>query len=159
MFRASLIGLFAFALLSLFNAGSADAALGPGLIEKMRNEASEVLTVRIISSKKGESKAERRAVIFTAEVIDVTRSAAKHKPGDVVTIHSYVHRKFHPGSYQPGPQAPKLLPDGWTGVAYLKPVKGGKDLRIAAYGHSFVEKKTDEVKDANEERNQEKAGD
>lgn len=118
----------------------ADAALAPGTVEKMRNKAPEVLQIEVLTATKGQAKGEDQQVTYTAKVVSVTRSASQLKVGTEIRIESYIRNPNFTGLPQPGPAAPDLLPQGWTGTAYLRPIANTKALKIAVFGHSFVKK-------------------
>jgi hypothetical protein len=117
----------------------APAALPPGSYEKLKAEAQEKLTIKIIRVEKKEQSDRRIEVLFTAEVLAVERSETHLKPGDTIQIHSYRWTKSYAG-----PKNPPLLPVGWTGIAYLNKADGEAEevdnlYTLAAYGDSFEE--------------------
>jgi hypothetical protein len=138
--RKSLIPLLLVtALLLLVCVATAPAALPPGSYDKLKAEAQEKLTIKIIVVETKEQNDRRLDVLFTAEVLAVERSETCLKPGDTIQIQSYRWTKSYAG-----PKNPPLLPVGWTGIAYLnKADSDGKDAdnvySLAAYGASFEE--------------------
>ena len=113
--------------------------LPPGSYEKMKEDASEVLKVEILSVQKKPSDENCTTVIFTAKAIEIRRSGTQLKKGQDIRIHSY-----HFETPRRGPANPPLLAEGWRGVVYLNKGTGqpgyeGKkdDYCIAAYGRSF----------------------
>jgi hypothetical protein len=115
---------------------TAPAALPPGSYEKLKAEAQEKLTIKIIQVEKKKQSDRRLEVLFTAEVLAVERSETCLKPGDMIQIQSYRWTKRHAG-----PKNPPLLPVGWTGIAYLNKADEDADnfYTLAAYGDSFEE--------------------
>ncbi len=108
------------------------AELPPGSYDKLKAEAQEKLKIKIVGMEQ-EGTGGKLKVTFTAEVLQVERSASGLKAGDKITIHSYRWTKSYAG-----PKNPPLLPQGWVGVAYLNQAQGaGKDYKLAAYGESF----------------------
>jgi hypothetical protein len=115
------------------------AALPPGSYEKLKAEAQEKLTIKIIGVETKEQSDRRLDVLFTAEVLAVERSETYLKPGDTIRIQSYRWTKSYAG-----PKNPPLLPVGWTGIAYLNKADSDADdadhvYSLAAYGDSFEE--------------------
>ena len=112
------------------------AALPPGSIEKLKAGAQEKLKIRILDVAQT-GKGPKLKVTFTAEVLQVERSATGLKPGEEITIQSYHWTKRYAG-----PPNPPILAKGWIGTAYLNKAKGkasgsGKIYSLAAYGDSF----------------------
>ncbi|MEJ2069520.1 MAG: hypothetical protein P8X58_03795 [Syntrophobacterales bacterium] len=112
------------------------AALPPGAIEKLKADAQEELKIKILDVEKT-GKDPQLKVTFTAEVLEVKRSATGLKPGEKITIRSYHWTKAFAG-----PPNPPILAKGWIGLAYLNKAKGkahgsGKTYSLAAYGDSF----------------------
>jgi hypothetical protein len=138
--RKSIIPLLLVATLSsVVFVATAPAALPPGSYDKLKAEAQEKLTIKIIGVETKEQSDRRLEVLFTAEVLTVERSETCLKPGDTIQIQSYRWTKSYAG-----PKNPPLLPVGWTGIAYLnKADSDGKDAdnlyTLAAYGASFEE--------------------
>jgi hypothetical protein len=115
------------------------AALPPGSYEKLKAEAQEKLTIKIIGVETKEQSDRRLDVLFTAEVLAVERSETYLKPGDTIQIQSYRWTKSYAG-----PKNPPLLPVGWTGIAYLNKADDDEEdannlYTLAAYGASFEE--------------------
>jgi hypothetical protein len=135
--RKSIIPLLLVITLSIVVfAAISPAALPPGSYEKLKAEAQEKLTIKIIGVETKEQSDRRLDVLFTAEVLAVERSETCLKPGDTIQIQSYRWTKRYAG-----PKNPPLLPIGWTGIAYLnKADEDGDNLyTLAAYGDSFEE--------------------
>jgi hypothetical protein len=127
------------ALVTLLFVGTSPAALPPGSYEKLKEEAQEKLSVKIVAVEKQKLNDRRLEVLFTAEVLAVERTETCLKPGDTIKIQSYRWT----GKYM-GPKNPPLLPVGWTGIAYLNKADSDDEdannlYTLAAYGDSFEE--------------------
>lgn len=114
-------------------------ALPPGSYEKLKAEAQEKLTIKIVAVEKKAQSDRRLEVLFTAEVLEVERTQTGLKLGDMIKIQSYRWTKRYAG-----PTNPPLLPVGWVGIAYLNQVEDDapgatKIYTLAAYGASFEE--------------------
>lgn len=123
-------------LATLALVATALAALPPGAIEKLKAGAQEKLKIKILDVAQA-GKDPKLKVTFTAEVLEVERSATGLKPGDKITIQSYHWTKSYAG-----PPNPPILAKGWIGLAYLNKARGkapgsGKTYSLAAYGDSF----------------------
>jgi len=135
-----LIAIYLVTTLCLILTGSIGyCELPPGSYNKMKEKASEVLKVEIVSVQKEPRDENYTTVIFTAKAIEVRRSETQLKKGQDIRIHSY-----HFKAPRRGPANPPLLARGWTGIVYLnkgtgEPENKGKknDYCIAAYGRSF----------------------
>ena len=128
-------------LATLALVATALAALPPGALEKLKAGAQEKLKIKILEVAQKPGKGPKLEVTFTAEVLEVKRSATELKPGEKITIQSYHWTKSYAG-----PPNPPILAKGWTGMAYLNKAKGkapgsGKTYSLAAYGDSFEESK------------------
>jgi hypothetical protein len=135
--RKSIIPLLLLVALSIVVfAATSPAALPPGSYDKLKAEAQEKLTIKIIGVETKEQSDRRLEVLFTAEVLTVERSETHLKPGDAIQIQSYRWTKRYAG-----PKNPPLLPVGWTGIAYLNKADEDADhvYSLAAYGASFEE--------------------
>jgi hypothetical protein len=138
--RKSIIPLLLLVALSIVVfAATSPAALPPGSYEKLKAEAQEKLTIKIIGVETKEQSDRRLEVLFTAEVLAVERSETCLKPGDTIQIQSYRWIKRYAG-----PKNPPLLPVGWTGIAYLNKADSDDEdannlYTLAAYGDSFEE--------------------
>ena len=113
------------------------AALPPGSYEKLKAEAQEKLSIKIIGVETKEQSDRRLDVLFAAEVLAVERSETCLKAGDTIQIQSYRWIERYAG-----PKNPPLLPVGWTGIAYLNKAddEDADNLyTLAAYGDSFEE--------------------
>ena len=124
-------------LATLAFVATALAALPPGSIEKLKAGAQEKLKIKILDVEQKPGKGPKLKVTFTAEVLEVERSATGLKPGEKITIQSYHWTKSYAG-----PPNPPILAKGWIGLAYLNKAKGkapgsGKTYSLAAYGDSF----------------------
>ena len=75
------------------------AALPPGSYEKLKAEAQEKLTIKIIGVETKEQSDRRLDVLFTAEVLAVERSETYLKPGDTIQIQSYRWTKSYAGPH------------------------------------------------------------
>jgi hypothetical protein len=118
---------------------SARAELPPGAYEELKKDASEVLTVKILKVKTPEGRKGHFLVLFTAEVLGVTRSKSGVVKGQTITIASYhVTEKARKEGFV-GPRIPPLLSAGWEGKVYLNKEQEKKAYDIAAYGESFEE--------------------
>ena len=127
------------ALVTLLFVAASPAALPPGSYDKLKAEAQEKLTVKIVAVEKQEESKRRLEVLFTAEVLAVDRTKTCLKPGDTIQIQSYRWT----GKYR-GPKNPPLLPVGWTGITYLNKADSEAEdadnlYTLAAYGESFEE--------------------
>ena len=132
MRRRGLVILSLVTLLALVFGAVAQAELPPGSYDKLKAGAQEKFKIKIVGVEQ-QGKDPKMTVIFTAEVLQVERSATGVKPGDRITIQSYHWTKSYAG-----PKNPPVLPEGWEGVAYLNKAKGSnKNYRLAAYGGSF----------------------
>jgi hypothetical protein len=138
--RKSIISMLLGAVFSIaVFIATAPAALPPGSYEKLKEEAQEKLTIKIIRVEKKEQSDRRLEVLFTAEVLAVERSETCIKPGDTIQIKSYRWIKRYAG-----PKNPPVLPVGWTGIAYLNKADTDDEdadnlYTLAAYGDSFEE--------------------
>jgi hypothetical protein len=133
--RKSIISVLLGAVLSIaLFVATAPAALPPGSYEKLKAEAQEKLTIKIIQVEKKKQSDRRLEVLFTAEVLAVERTETCLKPGDMIQIQSYRWTKRYAG-----PKNPPLLPVGWTGIVYLNKADEDADnlYSLAAYGDSF----------------------
>ena len=113
------------------------AAIAPGHIRRLQDEAAEALVIRAeqVDVKITEVKDGRRLDIqVTASVQSVIRSKAGHKPGDVVKVAYKVMELKNP---TPGPGEARLLVKGETVRAYLDHSSDKQSLGLAAYGDSF----------------------
>ena len=123
-------------LATLALVATALAALPPGSIEKLKAGAQEKLKIKILDVAQT-GKGPKLKVTFTAEVLEVERSATGLRPGGKITIQSYHWTKAYAG-----PPNPPILAQGWIGTAYLNKAKGKapgsvKTYSLAAYGDSF----------------------
>ena len=135
--RKSVLPLLLVLAFSIFvYVATAPAALPPGSYDKLKTEAQEKLTIKIIGVETKEQSDQRLDVLFMAEVLAVERSETGLKPGDTIQIQSYRWTKRYAG-----PKNPPLLPVGWTGTAYLNKSAESADnvYTLAAYGASFEE--------------------
>lgn len=134
--KSTIAILLVTALVILAFVAISPAALPPGSYEKLKTEAQEKLTIKIIGIETKEQNDRRLEVLFTAEVLAVERTETCLKPGDTIQIQSYRWT----GKYM-GPKNPPLLPVGWTGIAYLNKADEDADnlYALAAYGASFEE--------------------
>ena len=127
---------FATVSILAFSAVLGLAALPPGSYDKLKDEASDVLRVKIAKAEVKQAKGGLQDVVYTAEVLSVRRSKSGHKRGDTVQIVSY---RLEPGAPPlAGPGVPPQLKAGWKGTAFLNQGKDEKSLKPAAYGQSFV---------------------
>jgi hypothetical protein len=137
--KSIILLLLVVALAIVVFVAASPAALPPGSYDKLKAEAQEKLTIKIIGVEKLEQSDRRIEVLFTAEVLSVERSETCLKPGDTIQIQSYRWTKRYAG-----PKNPPLLPVGWIGIAYLN--KADIDAEdadnlytLASYGASFEE--------------------
>jgi hypothetical protein len=120
-------------------AATSRAELPPGTYEKLKKDASEVLTVRILRMETPEGRVGHFRVLFTARVLGVTRSKSGVRRGQRLRIASYhVTEEARKAGFV-GPRIPPLLPVGWTGKVYLNKKQDKKVFDLAAYGESFEE--------------------
>ncbi len=113
------------------------AELPPGTYEKLKKNASEVLTIRILKIETPEGRVGHFQVFFTAKVLGVTRSKSGVKIGQTLRIASYHVTEEARKQGFVGPRIPPLLPGGWEGKAYLNKKQDKKLFDLAAYGESF----------------------
>jgi len=128
-----------FAVVGLFAASfnSAQAALPPGAVKELLENAHEILEIEIIGVRKMETDREGRLrVNYTAKVLGKKRSVTGLAAGDKIVIYSYVQTKPFAG-----PLSPKLYNKGWRGTVYLRRSSPAMHYNLAAYGHSFQEAK------------------
>lgn len=115
----------------------APAALSPGKVKKMKEEATDVVSVTITKSTVTSSQLKlgykRKEITYEAVVTGVTRSTSGTNMGDRISIRSYRLSGLLP----PGPANPPLLTKGWKGTIYLNQVEGDQQFQIAVFGHSF----------------------
>ena len=115
------------------------AELPPGAYEELKKNASDVLTVKILKVQTPEGRKGHYRVLFTAKVLEVTRSQSGVEMGQTLRIASYhVTEKARKAGFV-GPRIPRLLPVGWEGRVYLNKKQDKTDYDIAAYGESFEE--------------------
>jgi hypothetical protein len=120
---------------------TARAELPPGAYEKLKKDATEVLTVKILKVKTPEGRKGHFLVLLTAQVLGVTRSKSGVEEGQTISIASYhVTEKARKEGFV-GPRIPPLLPVGWEGKVYLNKKQDQKVFDLAAYGESFEETK------------------
>ncbi len=105
--------------------------------------ASEVLTVNILKVETPEGRKGHFLVLFTAEVLGVTRSKSGVVKGQTITIASYHVTEEARKEGFVGPRIPPLLSAGWEGKVYLNKKQDKKAYDIAAYGESFEETRKD----------------
>jgi hypothetical protein len=118
---------------------TARAELPPGAYEELKKNASEVMTVKILKVETPEGKKGHFQVLFTAKVMEVTRSKSGVEKGQTLRIASYhVTEKARKQGFV-GPRIPRLLPVGWEGRVYLNKKQDKTVYDIAAYGESFEE--------------------
>jgi hypothetical protein len=118
---------------------TARAELPPGAYEELKKNASEVMTVKILKVETPEGKKGHFQVLFTAKVLEVTRSKSGVEKGQTLRIASYhVTEKARKEGFV-GPRIPRLLPVGWEGRVYLNKKQDKTVYDIAAYGESFEE--------------------
>jgi len=118
---------------------TARAELPPGAYEELKKNAAEVMTVKILKVKTPEGKKGHFQVLFTAKVLEVTRSKSGVEKGQTLRIASYhVTEKARKEGFV-GPKIPSLLPVGWEGRVYLNKNKDKNVYDIAVYGESFEE--------------------
>jgi hypothetical protein len=118
---------------------AARAELPPGAYEELKKNASDVLTVKILKVKTPEGRKGHFRVLFTAKVLEVTRSQSGVEKGQTLRIASYhVTEKARKEGFV-GPRIPRLLPVGWEGRVYLNKKQDKTVYDIAAYGESFEE--------------------
>ena len=122
------------------------AELPPGTYEKLKENASEVLTVKVLKVETPEGREGHFLVLFTAKVLRITRSKSGVVKGRTITIASYhVTEKARKEGFV-GPRIPPLLSPGWKGRVYLNKKQDKKAYDIAAYGESFEETRKDTSK-------------
>jgi hypothetical protein len=126
---------------------TARAELPPGSYEKLKNNALEVLTVKILKVETPEGRKDHFLVLLTAEVLGVTRSNSGVKEGQTISIASYYVSEEARKRGFVGPKIPPLLSPGWKGKVYLNKKPDKKTYDIAAYGESFEEIRNDTSKD------------
>lgn len=137
MFRVA----FSFALLLLVFCQPSYGELPPGTYDNLLKKAEEVLKIEISSVK--ELRRDQTNIWWrvTAKVLDVDKSKAKKKTGDVISFLSYtVHQPA------PGPRPPERLYKGWKGTAYLNGCQTEElckeaQFELAAYGASLKKQK------------------
>ena len=121
----------------LLMATSASAALSPGTVKKMKDKATDVVSVTISKATVTKTTIHlgygRKEITYEAVVDGVTRSKSGTKRNDRITIQSYRMTGLRP----PGPANPPELKKGWKGTIYLNKIEGEKQFRIGVYGHSF----------------------
>ncbi len=118
---------------------TARAELPPGAYEELKKNASEVVTVKILKVETPEGRKGHFQVIFTAKVLEVTRSKSGVEKGQTLGIASYhVTEKARREGFV-GPRIPRFLPVGWEGRVYLNKKQDKTVYDIAAYGESFEE--------------------
>jgi hypothetical protein len=115
------------------------AELPPGAYEELKKNAAEVMTVKILKVKTPEGKKGHFQVLFTAKVLEVTRSKSGVEKGQTLRIASYHVTEQARKEGFVGPRIPSLLPVGWEGRVYLNKNKDKNVYDIAAYGESFEE--------------------
>ena len=122
---------------------TARAELPPGAYEELKKNASEVMTVKILKVQTPEGKKGHFRVVFTAKVLEVTRSKSGVEKGQTVRIASYhVTEKARKEGFV-GAKIPSLLRKGWEGSVYLNKNQDKQVYDIAAYGESFEETRKD----------------
>ena len=117
--------------------GNVQAEISDKAIKSAKEQASEYLIIEIINhNTKPATPEDRNNIWFTAKVLEIKRSKADLKIGDIIIIESY---HFEPDESWVGPAIPPILPAGWRGEAFLNQSKQNeKNFEIAIYGHSFV---------------------
>ena len=124
-YRNLLISLTATILLSA--AANAWAALAPGTIKKMKDEASDVVGITITKATVTNTQPKigyaRQQITYHAVVIRVVRSTSGTKANDTITIHSY---HLVGAVLPPGPANPPKLAVGWKGTVFLNSTEGDK---------------------------------
>ena len=115
------------------------AELPPGSYEKLRAEAQEAITGKVLSVETKELEPGRTEVVAEIKVTGVERSKVGLKKGDVVTV-KYVH--IDPAKLPgfAGPRPIPILKNGKIYPAFLNKVEGEASYEPAAYGASFTEK-------------------
>ncbi len=126
-------------LLAVISA-SASAALPPGAVEAMKQQARAVFRIELTGVTARVEPAGRYPVRYTAVVGAVIRAKEGVAVGDSICIDSYA---FGPDTRMVGPLAPPRLPAGWVGRVFLNPADpptdrdGVRHYLPAAYGYSF----------------------
>jgi len=103
--------------------GQAVAAAPPtDTVEGHKEDAAEVIEVKMLEAEMHQGQGERFNVLYRMEVVSVVRSASGLQPGETVTVRS-------------SEQSNEALEPGWTGTAYLNrdPKASGPGA-----GHQFV---------------------
>ena len=122
------------------SAGSVNAELPPDAYKKLKEEAKEVLQLRVVKIQKVRQDVRQdesvQYFICDARVVAVERSAAGHKKNDAIQFETYYVYDRSDG--YGGPQSPQRLRVFWYGRVYLNPpVDDSEILSLAAYGQSF----------------------
>jgi len=117
--------------------GLVHAELPPGAYKKLKEEAKEVLQLRVVRIQKVRQDESVQYFICDARVVAVERSAAGHKKSDAIQFETYYVYDRSEGFA--GPQSPPRLRVDWYGRVYLNPPvdDDSKVLSLAAYGQSF----------------------
>ena len=124
--------------------GALHAELPPGAYEELKQEAKEVLNLKIekVTRVRGDDQIYYHC---QAKVNQVERSAHGYKKGDVVTFETWLLSADAKKNFA-GPAVPPKLPVGWSGKVFLNPPESDPDakdaedadvLQLAAYGRSF----------------------
>lgn len=123
-------------LLAAFDLADVRAELPPGSYEKLRAEAQEAITGKVLSVETKELEAGRTEVVAVLLVTAVERSKSGLKNGDEVTV-KYVHIDTAKLPGFAGPRPVPILEKGKTYPAFLNKLKEEEIYEPAAYGESF----------------------
>lgn len=112
------------------------AELPPGSYDTLRDEAQEAITAKVLSVNTKELETGKTEVTAELEVTAVTRSKAKLKKGEKLTV-QYVHFDLSKLPGFAGPRPVPILKTGKTYPAYLNQEEDKDIYTPAAYGESF----------------------
>jgi len=121
----------------VFSASIARAELPDSTYKKRREEAPELLYLRVDRVTVTENGEDIIRYSIEATVQKVDRSKANYVAGNRVTFQSYYVRPEAWNRGFVGPKSPPQLYPGWTGWIFLDQARDGKGLGPAAYGRSF----------------------
>lgn len=110
-----------------------------------QDSANEKVSIEVLSSSVPSTPDNNRVkcamnLDIEAKVTAVEYSESGLIVGDIIIMGSYMY-PYVSGAIPPycgSPEAPKYMPTGWKGQAYLNSVPGQEILDLAAYADSFV---------------------
>lgn len=143
IYRNLTVALLAVFGLAMSFSSDANAVIPPEMYQKMKNEAEEVLIVKLKSVEPHEDSDFKVTVRVKAEILSVERSNSKLQPNSSLTFASYYIKESAKARGFVGPTSPPKLKKGEVYKVFLsRELSPIEDLLgPAAYGKSFEKRK------------------